>query len=197
MANGDVAQERTGIEGGGLRLSASSVRALVPWLALGLWTLAEVAVAVVRPGELLELALMAVAGVAVWPLILDRRARPADIAIGATAFAAPLPRYVAGAELHGASRVQHAPLPLALLAPSSLLVLAAAALVLRERAGAARPPLLASAGAALLLLGGAIASAASAHPQAALADWWLISGHSTGVTECLLSATSRLRSALK
>ena len=45
--------------------------------------------------------------------------------------------------------------------------------MLRERAGAARPPLLASAGAALLLLGGAIASAASAHPQAALADWWL------------------------
>lgn len=168
-----MAEKGLGVDARGFGLTLPRLRALAPLLALAVWTLLEIGVALARPGELLELSLIGIAGAVAWPLVVGRTTRAAGLALGATAFAAPLlPTWPA--QTYTAHLGFSSPLLLAIVAPSSLLVLATAALVLRERAALRRPPLLACSAAVLLLVGGALASVAATHPQAALADWWLV-----------------------
>jgi hypothetical protein len=137
----------------------------------GVWLAAVVAVAVARPGELLEVAMVGVAGAAAWELVVARTLlTPLQGATVAACFALPLTNTLPARKYD--SLIER--LPVALTVALSLLTLLLVAVALvgrRELRGWSVPRLLIAAG-ACLVAGGVVAALLSVSRLDSLSAAW-------------------------
>ncbi len=157
----------------------AAVQPTVAWrerLGLALfvaWLVVAVAVAVARPGELLEWAMIGAAGTALWQLVLaGARLTALQGALCAACFVLPLTNTLPARKY--ASRLDSLPWLVALaLAALTLLVVVCAVVGWRELRVPARAPRLALAAGACLVLGGLLGGLASVDRPGSLSAAWL------------------------
>ena len=139
----------------------------LPWVVLSAWVVAAVAARHVRPGELVEFALVGVAGLCAWQLLADERDRALRLA-GALLFFVPLLNTWPARALY--ALVDDLGTVSLLLSPSSVLGMLIVGALVRSRPPALTPPVVAaSAVAAVAVLVSTIVS--RDRPGAAAAAW--------------------------
>jgi hypothetical protein len=169
-------------------------QALLDWTLFGAWAIAALAAFAIRPGALLEVALIGVAGALVVPA-LESTAAAWLLALVGLAFVLPLTNtWPARAWERGTDQLPH--VLGALAAPSSLALLAAAAVALPVRAdGRGRAPLALTLAAAGLAVGAFLAAVLSAGPGGALASAWLQIGVPIAIGWLILRIGPNVRAA--
>jgi hypothetical protein len=139
----------------------------------GAWLLIAIAVAVVRPGELLEWAMIGAAGTALWQLVAPGSwLTPLQGALCAACFVLPLTNTLPARKY--ASKLDALPWPVTVaLAALTILVVASAVAGRRELRIPARVPRLVVLAGACLVLGGVLGALASVDRPGSLSAAWL------------------------
>jgi hypothetical protein len=140
------------------------------WIALASWAACYLAVALVRPGFLLELAVAGCAGALAWHMLSGASLSPSRLALAGLAFLLPLVN-TWPVRVYAAGLDRVSPWAAALFSVSSIAAIGVLALT-RGEPGRGRPPLLLGLLAALALGGAAAGAAAAGDSSAAGAASW-------------------------